>query len=801
MKKIIWLIFILIVCQVAFAQVVTIKDSETLKPLEFATLQCVGTDIFTVTNNKGRTDISAFKNCNQIEVRMLGYVPKIVSYEKIVSTGNRVYLEASSISLDMVVVSASKWQQAKRDIPVKIAKITNKDINFYNPQTSADLLNGSGEVFVQKSQQSGGSPMIRGFATNRLVICVDGVRMNTAIFRSGNIQNVISIDPMSVEQTEVLFGPGSVIYGSDAIGGVMSFTTLKPKFGDKDSTNVTGSAAFRTASANKEMTGHFDVNVGWEKFAMLTSVSYSSFSDLKMGAFGPEEYLSKFLIQRINDVDIAVINPNPQIQTPTAYDQINILQKFSYKPSEKWELNYNFQYSTSSDNPRYDRLIRTKSGLPRSAEWYYGPQEWMMNNLSIESKENTSFYDNMVIRIAHQHFEESRHDRDFNKPTKYNRFEQVEALSANIDFIKAFSENNELNYGVEAVYDMVKSTGTDENIITGKEIAGPPRYPQSDWASYAAYATFKHKFSDKFSALGGIRYNQYILDAKFDTTFYPFPYTTAKINDGAITGSLGFVYNPTEKWSLSVNASTAFRSPNIDDLGKVFDSEPGSVVVPNPGLKAEYAYNGEMSIAKIFGKYLKLEATGYYIYLDNALVRRDFTLNGLDSIVYDGEMSKVQAVQNAAFAQVYGVQAGVEIKLPVGFGISSRFNWQKGIEELEDGTTSPLRHAAPWYGKSSLNYTTQKLKMSFNVVYCGEVSFENMPDEEIGKAYMYAVDVNGDPYSPAWLTYNFRAQYQLNDNFSINAGIENITDLRYRPYSCGIVAPGRNFVAGVRAVF
>lgn len=784
-----------------FSQIVVVKDSETLKPLECATLHCVGQDNYAVTNNKGRVDISKFENCSEIEIRMLGYEPKICNYDKIVSTGKRVYLEQTSITLDQVVVSASKWKQPKRDIPVKITTLSAKDISFYSPQTSADLLGTSGEIFVQKSQQSGGSPMIRGFATNRLVISVDGVRMNTAIFRSGNIQNVISIDPFSLEQTEVLFGPGSVIYGSDAIGGVMSFKTLQPEFGDKDSMNINGSASFRTASANKEMTGHFDVNVGWEKFAMLTSITYNNFGDLRMGSYGPDEYLKNFYVQRIDTLDIAMANDDPEVQILTKYNQINLMQKFSYKPSDKWLFDYNFQYSTSSNNARYDRLIRTKNGLPRSAEWYYGPQEWMMNNFSVENFGHNSIYDNMLIRIAHQHFEESRHDRDFNKEIKYNRYEEVEAISANFDFTKALSENDRLNYGIETVYDIVESTGIDENVISGEKVAGPSRYPQSDWSSLAAYLTYSHKFSNKFDMSGGLRYNHYILNADFDTTFYPFPYTTASLNNGAITGSLGFVYNPVEKFSLGFNVSTGFRSPNVDDLGKVFDSEPGSVIVPNPDLEAEYAYNGELSLAKIFGDFLKLEVVGYFTYLNNALVRRDFTLNGLDSIMYDGEMSKVMAVQNAAFAQVYGVQAGAEIKLPAGFGISSRFNWQKGIEELEDGTTSPLRHAAPWYGKTSLNYSAQKLKISFYTVYSGEVSFENMPNDEIGKSYMYAEDSDGNPYSPSWLTFNFKVQYHLNDNFAINAGIENITDLRYRPYSCGIVAPGRNFVAGIKAVF
>lgn len=143
-------------------------------------------------------------------------------------------------SLEEVVVSATKWQQKKNDLPYKITTIKAEAIELQNPQTAADLLGISGKVFIQKSQQGGGSPMIRGFATNRLLYTVDGVRMNTAIFRGGNIQNVISLDGFAMENVEVLFGPNSVIYGSDAIGGVMSFQTVKPKFATTENTTVSG---------------------------------------------------------------------------------------------------------------------------------------------------------------------------------------------------------------------------------------------------------------------------------------------------------------------------------------------------------------------------------------------------------------------------------------------------------------------------------------------------------------------------------------------------------------------------------
>jgi hemoglobin/transferrin/lactoferrin receptor protein len=233
----------------------------------------------------------------------------------------------------------------------------------------------------------------------------------------------------------------------------------------------------------------------------------------------------------------------------------------------------------------------------------------------------------------------------------------------------------------------------------------------------------------------------------------------------------------------------------------MFDSEPGSVVVPNPDLEAEYAYNAEIDIAKVFGKTLKVDLVAYYTWLKDAMVRRDYTLNGQDSIMYDGEMSQVQAMQNAAFATVYGIQADIEVKIPGGFGFSTQFNYQKGEEELDDGTTSPLRHAAPWFGMSSLTFSADKLKMDLYATYSGEVSYENLPPEEQGKDYMYAKDENGNPYSPSWYTFNFKVIYQITDIFSVSGGVENLTDVRYRPYSSGITAPGRNFILALRASF
>lgn len=804
MKKILIALWLLMGCGILVqAQIITITDTESNKPLETVTLSSEMLKAFTTTNAEGQADISTLKDAEKIQIRLLGYKTQVKSYREIQDADFKVQMEFTKINLDQVVVSATRWRQESDEIPAKIATISATEVAFQNPQTAADLLSISGQVYVQKSQQGGGSPMIRGFATNRLLYTVDGVRMNTAIFRGGNLQNVINLDPFATASTEVLFGPGSVIYGSDAIGGVMSFQTLTPQFSLTDKTLVTGKAVTRYSSANKEMTGHFDVNIGWKKWASVTSFSSWSFNDLKQGSHGPDDYLKPIHVERIDSVDRIVTQADPLIQTPSGYSQTNLMQKIRFKPNEKWDLQYSFHYSETSPYGRYDRNQRYKNGTLRYALWEYGPQKWMMNNLIINNKGNNKMYDEMTIRLALQNFEESRMDRALNKKDRTENKENVKAYSVNLDFTKSIGTENTLYYGAEFVLDDIQSTGSITNVNTGITSDGPSRYPISTWTSLAAYVNDEFKVSEKFTAVGGLRYNQYAIESDFTANlpYYPLPFSTASLNNGALTGSLGGVYRPTNTWVISANFGTAFRSPNVDDIGKVFDSELGGVTVPNPDLEAEYAYNFDLGVAKVFGESVKLDLTGYYTILQNAMVKRDYQLNGMDSIMYGGVMSKVQAIQNAAVAHVYGLQAGVEVKLPEGFSVSANFNYQVGEEELDDGTKSPSRHAPPFFGVARLNYQFHKLQLQFYTNYMAGRDHDDLPYEEQEKVELYAKDANGQTYAPSWYTLNIKAMYQLSDTFTMNAGIENLTDQRYRPYSSGISAPGRNFILSLRANF
>ncbi|MEP3043244.1 TonB-dependent receptor plug domain-containing protein, partial [Nonlabens ulvanivorans] len=462
-----------------------------------------------------------------------------------ISKDKFIRLQQQSDYFNPIILSASKFEQRAQDIPQKIFAVNKEEITFNNPQTSADLLQQSGQVFVQKSQQGGGSPMIRGFSTNRLLITVDGVRMNTAIFRSGNLQNVISIDPLSVDRSEVILGPGSVVYGSDAIGGVMNFYTLKPQF-QKDSIQITGSGLLRYASANNENTGHLNFNIGGEKWASATSITVNFFDDLRMGTHGPDDYLRESYVVRRDDQDISIVNDNSLIQRPTGYDQLNILQKLRYQPTQDFEFGLGVIYSGTGDFPRYDSLDRFReSGEPRNAEWFYGPQKWLMTNFNVTHRGDGKWYDKAVLTQAYQYFEESRITRDFQDSERFVNEEQVDAISTSLDFERRDRESNALFYGGEFIHNRVRSNGYIQDIDTNVFSANATRYPDgSSWRSLAAYASYQWKVSSQMIVNTGLRYSHIWIDADFtaNNAFFNFPFEEATINTGALTGGIGTTY-------------------------------------------------------------------------------------------------------------------------------------------------------------------------------------------------------------------------------------------------------------------
>ena len=781
---------------IGFSQTITIRDNSTREPLEKALIQDKNNNqVF--TDAKGKANLSSLNKEDSIIIFSFGYTLKKVK----VTTETTIDLISKSVNLDEIVLSANRKSEHKIDVPYSIEIIKQKDIEFTNPATSGDLLSNTGQVFVQRSQAGGGSPSLRGFEANKVLLVIDGVRMNNAIYRGGHLQDVMTIDPNMLERTEVVFGPSSTIYGSDALGGVMHFYTKNAQFSTDEKMLVKANAMVRYASAAQEKTSHLDFNLGWKKIASMTNITFSDFGDVRSGSNKLTGYTNvwdrNYYQDRINERDTMIKNSDNNVQKGSGYSQVDIMQRFNIKTGQYMVHNLNFQYGASSFLPRYDRLNGDyKSGKFKFAENGYGPQKRLLAAYTLNYDGKTTISDNVKVILAYQKIDQDRITRNFQSLNRKTQQEDVTVLSANVDAFKLIKEKHEVRYGLEFTHNDVQSKASFKNISTNIETAADTRYAGggSTMTTFAAYASHAWEVSKQFVITDGVRYTNTSLSSKFtDTTFFKFPFTTANQKNQALTGNIGFTWKLDNDYKVSILSNTGFRSPNVDDMSKVFESST-YVVVPNPTLKPEYTYNFEMGISKVLqGKY-KFDLTGFYTNLTNALVVADFKLDGKDSAMYNGSMTKVKATQNADNAYIYGVSAGVQFDFNERVSFKSVLNYTYGryISSILD-TVIPLDHIAPLFGQTSLTYKAKGFDGEFFIRYNGKKSLADYSPS--GEDNLQYATVNG---MPAWFTLNIRVGANLTKNLRLNAACENLTDNRYRAFASGINAPGRNFIISLR---
>mgnify|MGYP003344633283 FL=1 len=335
------------------AQQIKIRDNSTADLVKNAIIQDkVGNT--TVSDDFGTAEISSLALDDSIWI----IHPDYFEWKGIIKQQQEIFLMARAINLNEIVLSASRSQDSITSVPYHMTIINQRGIEFTNSQTSADLLQNMG-VMVQRSQAGGGSPMLRGFEASRVLLVVDGVRMNNAIYRAGHLQDVMSIDNSMLEKTEVVFGPSSVAYGSDALGGVMHFYTKNARFSTNEKLLVKTNTLMRFSSANSEKTGHLDINLGVKKIASLTNITWSDFGDVLSGRFRDRNDTAfgkrYFYIDRINNKDTLLVNNNPDLQKGSAYQQLDFMQRINIKQSDKIIHGFNFQLSQNNNLPKIGR--------------------------------------------------------------------------------------------------------------------------------------------------------------------------------------------------------------------------------------------------------------------------------------------------------------------------------------------------------------------------------------------------------------------------------------------------------------
>jgi hemoglobin/transferrin/lactoferrin receptor protein len=714
-------------------------------------------------------------------------------------------------TLSEVVISANKFSERKRNVNQKIDIITAKTIATTNAQNTGDLLINTGNVFVQKSQQGGSSPVLRGFEASRVLLVVDGIRMNNAIYRSGHLQNVITVDQNMLERVEVLYGPASTLYGSDALGGVIHLRSKSPLLSKTGKVQSTGNLFGRYSSANNEKSGHFNINIGWKKIAWIQSFTYSDFGDMKMGNNYHKDYPGfgrrDSFINTAGGVDKVVANDDNRIQRHSGFKQWDVMEKFLFKQNEKISHNLNFQYSNSTNVPRYDRLQDTRyfnAGIGttlRYAEWFYGPQERLLGSYELNVL-SAGFFNQFRANVNYQKIEESRQQREY---LRYDRFDsRVEKLNVwgfIVDARKKWNVN-EITVGVDGQLNDVTSTATRTNLTTGAVSKLDTRYPngENNMNYFGIYAQHLLKLkSNKLILNDGIRFQVVDLHSTIaDNSFFNLPVTDIKQTTFAVTGNLGLVYLPTEDFRLTLGLSSGFRNPNIDDLARVFESGTAlrRVIVPNPDIKPEYTYNLDLGLTQMISGKIKFDLTGFYTLFKNAIVLAPYQLNGEDSILYNGVMCAVYANRNFKEASLYGFNTNITVDFTKQLTFFGTVTYTYGRFKNSNGTKTPQDHIPPVFGKGSLKYNHPRFETEAYVLFNGMKKIKDYnPDGEDNQQYATPDGM------PSWATFNWRNSISITKKTKVQFMIENILDRNYRYFASGFSAPGRNYVIALRTSF
>ena len=676
-------------------------------------------------------------------------------------------------------------------------KILNSDYS-----TSADILLLTDGVTIQKSQGGGGSPIIRGFEANRILLMIDGVRMNNAIYRNGHVQNSLTVDPFIIEDFNVIYGPSAVTYGGDAIGGVINYTTTKPKLSNKKDTTLEKIRLItRLNKGADELTNHIDFNFGQQRWASFSSLTFKQFGDIVMGENRRHGYADwgklPYYVDHVLGSDSLIENPNPNNQLNIGYNQIDITQKFLFKPTQHLEISTNSQLSTSSNIQRFDQLNNyNENGIPQFATWEYGPQLRIMNVLNLNWDKPTELFNNISLNTSHQQVSESRNIRQFNSPYLEQNDEQVQVFGINICAKKSLAEALSLTYGGEVYFNDIHSTGLRTNIYTQTDFSHLSRYPSSGSSMIMqGYYGMVRWQKEKLSVVSGVRYALNNINGQFNDSIFGVYFEEININNNALNGSFHISYYPNTKTKYNLSLSTGFRSPNVDDLGKIFNKD-GFITVPNVNLIPEFAYNGSLGISKSFfvrkEKSLKLKWNGYGTLLNNMIIKDDFFLNGQPYLNWNGVQYAILANRNTNQGLVYGINHSLELKTRH-LQIKYALNYTKGIITYN---AMPVGHIPPITGNFFITLMKDEFTFSVFSLFNGVKSRTDFGPGNVDNPFE-ATD-NG---FPSWYTFNARISSTINSKLNLAISLNNIFDVHYKTFASGISAPGRNLGVTLRLVY
>lgn len=660
---------------------------------------------------------------------------------------------ASTTELDTVQVTASKSALAAEDVSTAVSVVDGEEI-FSRPNALLpDLLRGEAGVFVQQTTPGQGIPIIRGMKGSQNLHLVDGMRVNTAFFRNAPNQYLALVDPFMAERLEVVRGPASVLYGGDALGGVVNLLTREPAFvGAEWQSRQRLFASFD--GADEKFISHYGGDFGNERIASSLGVSYQHVGSRRVGGGAEIPY--------------------------TAYDSRAFNNKWVFSPDANRQFMLDFQFLKQPETPRVDALVPGFAQSEAESELFlFKPNQRRFVHARYRDDAMSGLADSGEFHLAWQEILDQRVTRDTGSTTTTFESNSSDLFTAQGFWRKGLNESMDVSYGFDFNHDTIASARSRESGGVSRPVGS--RFPDdSRMRGAALYADLFAAVSARSDLRFGMRYSDYAIDLNSPDAGVD---DTLSLSD--LTWHLGYLYRLSENDRLFANLGRGFRPPNIFDLGQIGPRSGNRFNVVNPNLKPE----------KVITLDLGWKHAGGDWYAELVAFVSDYT----DKItsVETGELSAdnrtIVRSENVGEVLIYGLESSFNIWSASGLRWFGTLNYTWGEED--DGTRVRAADRIPplsgrlgveyvplpdWSVRAQVNFAARQNRLSD-----GDVSDPRIdPDGSEG----FAV---ADVYA-TWLA---------SPEATLRMGVANVFDRPYREHGSGLDAAGRNLHFSMHYLF
>jgi len=674
-------------------------------------------------------------------------------------------LSAQDVEVPETIVTAPRAEGTATTSTARVTLLDAEDLARTGARSLPQAIGLAAGVWIQETNLGGGSPFIRGLTGNQVLILVDGVRLNDSTTRLGPNQALNTISTAIVDRVEVIRGPASVLYGSDAIGGVISIWTKRnrPRAGGGWRGGVESVYRSDVDGARTSVdVGHADERQGWVGIGNL---------------------------QRWDDLESA-----DGRQDFTGYDSWGLFGSWERELGDGDNLRLTARVHRDDDVPRTDKLV-TGFGQtqPSDVRHEFIVQQREVYQLTWSHEMDGTFADRMQMRLAFKRYEEQLRRQVTGSTTLRKQRDVVEGGALGVDWKKLMGEDHLLTWGLDVDYDEVDSTRTDVDLIT---LIGTPKtgnfQPDARYASFGLFVQDEIFSFEPFDVTAGARYSYY------DFSMQP----SAGREDGnfdAVTASVQVARDVFESSRATFTVAQGFRAPNLDDLGKD-GSFAGGTELANPDLDPERSLSVELAL-DTRGAAWSAGVALFYTEIDD-LIGRELVDPGLPG---DGDETFMR--ENIGDAALWGAEGQWRHRLgglESPFAIDLRLTFTRGREyDVLDPSTGEevdgldFRRIPPLFGTVALDYAPRAIRHHVSWARLAlrfadsqdHLNPQDVTDPRIdpdGTGGWAVVDLDvGGPLSA------------LGEGSTWHVGLVNLFDESYRVHGSGIDGPGRGVVVGL----